>query len=69
MKEIDARGFACPMPVIMVQKEVKASAPSELKVLVDNKCAVENVTRFARSERYNVTSREMEDDFEVVLTK
>ena len=69
MKEIDARGFACPMPVIMVQKEVKASSPSELKVLVDNKCAVENVTRFGKSQGFAVTSRKADDDFEVILRK
>ena len=31
---IDARGFSCPMPVVMVQKEVKKSAPDQLEVLV-----------------------------------
>ena len=46
---VDARGLACPMPVVMVQKEVKKSNPAELTVLVDNQCAVENVTRFAGS--------------------
>ena len=55
MKQIDARGYACPMPVIMVQKEVKAAAPAELQVLVDDKCAVENVTRFGESQGYAVT--------------
>ncbi len=34
---IDARGFSCPMPVVMVQKELKKSAPAELDVLVDNR--------------------------------
>ena len=24
---LDARGYSCPMPVIMVQKEVKKNAP------------------------------------------
>ena len=49
MKTVDARGFACPQPVIMAQKAIKADAPGELQVLVDNKCAVENVTRFGES--------------------
>ena len=31
---VDARGLACPMPVVMVQKEVKKSNPAELTVLV-----------------------------------
>ena len=69
MKQIDARGYACPMPVIMVQKEVKAAAPAELLVLVDDKCAVENVTRFGESQGYSVTWREVEDEFELTLKK
>ena len=69
MKTIDACGFAGPMPVIMVQKEIKASAPDELKVLVDNKCAVENVTRFAESQNYSVEGTEVDGDFEIRLHK
>ena len=45
MKTVDARGFACPQPVIMAQKAIKADAPGELQVLVDNKCA-NNLTPF-----------------------
>lgn len=69
MKQIDARGYACPLPVIMVQKEVKASAPPELEVLVDDKCAVENVTRFGHSQGYEVTWRETGGDFQLTLKK
>ena len=69
MKQIDARGYACPMPVIMVQKEVKAAAPAGLQVLVDDKCAVENVTRFGESQGYTVTWREVDDEFELTLKK
>ena len=46
---VDARGLLCPMPVVMVQKEVKANKPAALEVLVDDPCAVENVTRFAHN--------------------
>ncbi len=53
---IDARGFSCPMPVVMVQKALKKSAPAELDVLVDNQTALENVTRFAGSQGYQVDS-------------
>ena len=31
---IDARGYSCPMPVVMVQNEVKKNAPDTLEVLV-----------------------------------
>ena len=70
MKTVDARGFACPQPVIMAQKAIKANAPSELEVLVDNKCAVENVTRFGESQGYTVTvANSDDDDFAVTLRK
>ena len=69
MKTVDARGYSCPMPVIMVQKEVKAGAPEELDVLVDDKCAVENVTRFAESQGYTVTWKARDDEFAISLRK
>lgn len=66
---VDARGYACPMPVVMVQKEVKTNAPETLEVLVDNRCALENVTRFANNQGYSVTSSQDDEDFRLVLTK
>lgn len=66
---IDARGFSCPMPVVMVQKAVKADAPATLEVLVDNQCAVENVTRFAGSQGYAVTVIAENGDSRLTLTK
>ena len=32
---IDARGYSCPMPVLMVQKELKKNAPAALEGLVE----------------------------------
>ncbi len=69
MKQVDARGYACPMPVIMVQKEVQASTPQELEVLVDDKCAVENVTRFGEGKGYAVQVESSGDEFRLVLKK
>lgn len=66
---IDARGFLCPMPVVMVQKEVKKNVPSELAVLVDNRCAVENVSRFAAGQGYAVAVEEQGPDFLLKLSK
>lgn len=67
---IDARGYACPMPVIMVQKAVKDGLPDTLEVLLDNQCAVENVSRFANNQGYTVEIRDAEDDeFSLLLTK
>lgn len=66
---VDARGFLCPMPVVMVQKEVKSNNPDALDVLVDDPCAVENVTRFAGSLGYTVTVTEDGADFKLRLQK
>lgn len=66
---VDARGYLCPMPVVMVQKEVKAHAPAQLEVMVDNQCAVENVTRFGRSQGYQVSVVEQGADFLLTLQK
>ena len=66
---VDARGYSCPTPVIMVQKAVKDGSPSKLEVAVDNQCSVENVTRFAKNAGYQVKVTDFEGDFKLILTK
>ncbi len=66
---IDARGYSCPTPVVMVQKAVKEGAPASLEVAVDNQCSVENVKRFAQHAGYRVEVSDFEGDFKLVLTK
>jgi selenium metabolism protein YedF len=46
-KVIDARGLACPEPVIRTKKALEEGGASRLEVLVDNEAARENVLRFA----------------------
>ncbi|MBR2308948.1 MAG: sulfurtransferase TusA family protein [Oscillospiraceae bacterium] len=66
---VDARGLLCPMPVVMVRKAVNENRPDTLDVLVDDPCAVENVTRFAGSQGYRVTVTEDGADFKLTLKK
>ena len=66
---VDARGYSCPMPVVMVQKAVKSDAPAALEVLVDNQCSVENVTRFAKNSGYQVEVSDYEGDYKLELSK
>ena len=66
---VDARGLACPMPVLMVQKAIKKDSPAELEVMVDNKTAVVNVTRFASNAGYSVSYEAVGSDFSMKLTK
>ena len=66
---VDARGLSCPMPVVMTQKAVKADNPATLEVLVDNQCAVENVSRFAQAQGYSVSVEPQDGDFLLKLSK
>ncbi|MBQ3265111.1 MAG: sulfurtransferase TusA family protein [Ruminococcus sp.] len=66
---IDARGLSCPMPVVMVQNEVKKSSPNELKVQVDSMVCVENITRFASSKKYDVVVEKKDGEFILTLKK
>lgn len=44
---VDARGLACPQPVVLTLRAIANAA--EVTTIVDNQAAVENVTRLARS--------------------
>ncbi len=66
---IDTRGLSCPMPVIMVQNAVRKDAPATLEVLSDAQVSVENITRFAHTQGYQVTVTPEGDDFKLILTK
>ncbi len=50
---IDACGLSCPEPVLMVKKAL-ASKGKNYEVLVDNRTAMENVSRFSTNSGYNV---------------
>ena len=67
---VDARGLLCPMPVVLVQKELRRSEPDELEVLVDDPCAVGNITRFGSSKGYQVASEKLDGgEFRLTLRK
>lgn len=66
MKELDARGYSCPEPVLMTKNALKQGLP--LKVLVDNATPLQNVTRFAVNAGHKVESRQVGDDFEIIIS-
>ena len=46
MKELDCRKMDCPAPVLETKKCLENEPLSQIRVLVDNDAAVENVSRF-----------------------
>lgn len=68
MKLVDARGCACPEPVMMT-REAMYEDPKHIEVLVDEACAVENVTRFAKNFGFTVITEQDGEETKLTLTK
>lgn len=60
-KELDARTWDCPKPVIETQKSLKVPEITELIVHVGNRTAKENLRRFAETGGYDFDISEQED--------
>ena len=65
---IDAKGKACPTPVIMAKKAISAGE-STFTVLVDNTTAVENLKRLAENQGFDAAAAEAEGVFSVAFTR
>lgn len=66
--EIDVRGFSCPQPIIETKKMIDKKVNS-FSVLVDGVAAKENVSRFAKSMKYDVVVNETEYGWKLDLKK
>jgi selenium metabolism protein YedF len=58
---VDARGLACPLPVLETKRVLDEGGSQEFLVLVDNPASKENVARFARSQGRKVEIQERAD--------
>ena len=65
---VDARGQACPKPVLMTKAAVQ-SGQEAIQTLVDNTTAVQNLTRFAASVGYTCSHEEKDGIYTVTLEK
>lgn len=66
---VDARGLACPRPVINTKDAIAAmTGPGVVRTLVDNEIAVQNLQKFAAQRGFRATSQKKGDnEFEVVI--
>lgn len=67
MTQIDAKGKACPIPVILAKKETDRGN-REFTVLVDNRTAVENLTRFGTSNGLTIDVQGAVPEFRVTFS-
>jgi selenium metabolism protein YedF len=65
MKEIDARGLACPAPVLLTKDAIEKEHPTLVKVIVDNEASRQNVCRFLESQQFEAAVEQEGNDFHV----
>jgi len=68
LKNVDARGRACPEPVLLTRRAIDQS-PEGVRVLVDNTTARENVNRFAVNLGYKVEIDKEDQDFVLKISR
>ena len=68
-KIVDARGLACPLPVVNAKKAAEELHTGDvLTVLVDNEIAVQNLQKFAKQKGFSATGeKKAEKEFEVTI--
>ena len=65
MEILDARGLECPLPVVKTKELLKEI--DEVKVLVDNEIAIENLTKFAGVRHYQIVTGDDGDGFYAII--
>ncbi len=67
--KIDARGLACPKPVIETKKALDGIQEGNIITLVDNEVARDNVSKFAKSKNLHFSVTESNGSYEISIFK
>lgn len=65
--EVDARGLSCPEPVMLAMDAMKKHGNEEIKVLVSEVVAKENVKKCAESKGKKASVTQNGSDFEILI--
>jgi selenium metabolism protein YedF len=68
-KIIDARGLACPEPVVMTKNALDNNGVHEVTTIVDSKIALENVSRMVKTLSLESMIEEQDGNFYINITK
>jgi selenium metabolism protein YedF len=66
---VDARGLNCPQPVILTKRAMDKGEVERLVTIVDRTAALENVTKLARSQGYEVEVEDKEGDYYITMVR
>jgi len=70
MTTVDARGLACPQPVLETKRVLEQEAADTFKVLVDDSTARENICRFARNKGCDVDVKDSgQGEYEITINR
>lgn len=67
-KEVNARGFSCPQPVIMTRDAIE-EGEFPIHILVETVTSRENVRRASEKMGCTVEVEKIGDEFKLILTK
>ena len=69
IKVVDARGLACPLPVVNAKKATaELKQGGKVSVLVDNEIAVQNLQKFAKQKAYECMAKKLApQEYEVTM--
>lgn len=68
MKEVDARGLSCPLPVMRTE-EALVDGATELRVLVDSGTAKQNVANMLKDAGFSVEIAETDEEWAISARK
>jgi len=63
--EIDARGLACPQPVVLTKNRMKEC--NEIEIIVDNETALENIKRLASGSGWSFENTVSGNNFKITI--
>lgn len=67
--KVDARGLACPKPVIETKKALETLKEGSVLTIVDNSTARENIMKLAKKLKFHYDVKEQGDTFEIRIFK
>ena len=70
MTHVDARGDACPLPVVKAKRAIsELKGAGQVEILVDNEIAVQNLTKMAQQKGYQYSAEKLaEGEYRVLFT-
>jgi len=68
MREIDARGLACPAPVLQTKAALQEGDAGRVRVVVDNAASQQNVQRYLESQGFQAALEQDGADYVVIGT-